>query len=83
MQDLINRESYQQLYQEWTSSRYYPETSFFDFLLKKGIRIVDTEKLKLQVLEVTDIQHIPIEKAGIQFWDILRDIIEGKENGKT
>lgn len=79
---ILSKDNLTNLQKEWTNSRYFPETSFMDFLRMKGIRFVDTEKLKLRVTIVTDVRGMPVDKAGVEFFDILQDIIEGKEEVK-
>ena len=74
---IVNKKEHSRLYQEWTESRYFPETSFFDFLQKKGIRVVDSNKIKKNIEKINSFQRT--EKAGVLFYDLLQDIIEGKE----
>ena len=74
---LVTPEEYLKLNQEWISSRYFPDKSWLEFLKDKNIRLVNCKNVQLNLLYVTDVEKIPLARAGVQLFDILRDIIEG------
>lgn len=75
---IIKKKQWDKLQEEWRASRYFPEKSFLEFLEDKKIRVVDCDQVKRRIYVISGYRKIPVEKAGVQFLDLLKDIIEGK-----
>lgn len=69
---LVTREEWNQLKEEWTKHRYYPENPFFDFLKEKGIGIVNRRTLGKR-MAVIERDHPPSAR-GPYLHDLLADI---------
>lgn len=74
---LVTADEYLKLRRDYYGSRYFPDKGWLEFLNDRNIRLVNCKNVELNLLCVTDVDKIPVEGAGVQFFDILRDIIEG------